>query len=93
MTTNTSRILRSTCLEALAGHHTVLWYTLGDPQLITTAQGLVLDPTNEILISPASYWEMAIKVSLGKLALHRPYEEFLDACLNKYGFKILAIEP
>jgi PIN domain nuclease of toxin-antitoxin system len=37
-----------------------------------------MDTTHEVLISPASYWEIAIKVSLGKWALNRPYEEFID---------------
>jgi PIN domain nuclease of toxin-antitoxin system len=72
---------------------TLLWYALGDPQLSSTAQGLILDPANQILISPASYWEIAIKVSIGKLVLHQPYEDFMDVCLNRYGFVILPIEP
>jgi PIN domain nuclease of toxin-antitoxin system len=32
-------------------------------------------------------------VSLGKLPLHRPYEDFIDACLNQYKFVILPAEP
>jgi PIN domain nuclease of toxin-antitoxin system len=71
----------------------LLWYVLGDPRLSGTAKDLILDPANEILISPASYWEIAIKVSIGKLTLHRPYGEFLDLCLNRYGFVVLPIEP
>jgi len=31
----------------------------------------------KILISPASYWEIAIKISIGKWRLNRPYEEFI----------------
>jgi PIN domain nuclease of toxin-antitoxin system len=27
---------------------------------------LLIDPANELLSSPASYWEIAIKVSIGK---------------------------
>jgi PIN domain nuclease of toxin-antitoxin system len=77
----------------LLDSHTLLWYTLGDPHLSGTAKVLILDPANEILISPASYWEIAIKVSIGKLTLHQPYEDFMDACLNKYGFTILPIDP
>jgi PIN domain nuclease of toxin-antitoxin system len=73
--------------------HALLWYTLANPQLSTTAQGLILDPANEILISPASFWEIAIKVSIGKLTLQQPYEDFTDACLNRYGFILLPIEP
>jgi len=77
----------------LLDSHTLLWYTLGETQLSGTANALILDPANENLISPASYWEIAIKVSLGKLTLHQPYEDFIDACLNKYDFTILPIEP
>jgi PIN domain nuclease of toxin-antitoxin system len=73
--------------------HTLLWYTLADPKLSGTAKALILDPANDILISPASYWEIAIKVSIGKLTLHQPYENFIDVCLNKYGFAIVPIEP
>ena len=44
-------------------------------------------------MSPASFWEIAIKVSIGKLKLHQPYDDFVDVCLNKYGFVMLPIEP
>jgi PIN domain nuclease of toxin-antitoxin system len=58
--------------------HTLYWYVEGDQKLSRTAQSLIMDTTHEVLISPASYWEIAIKVSLGKWALNRPYEEFID---------------
>jgi PIN domain nuclease of toxin-antitoxin system len=50
--------------------HTLLWYALGDSRLSATATALILDPTNEILISAASYWELAIKISVGKITPH-----------------------
>jgi PIN domain nuclease of toxin-antitoxin system len=80
-------------VRLLVDTHALLWYTLDDPQLSDAARALILDSANEILISPASYWEIAIKVSIGKLSLHRPYEEFIDVCLNRYGFVILPVEP
>jgi PIN domain nuclease of toxin-antitoxin system len=79
-------------MKHLLDTHTLLWYTLNDPQLSLTAKTLILDPANEILISPASYWEIAIKISIGKLKLHQPYEDFIDACLLRYGFNILPIK-
>jgi len=45
------------------------------------------------LISPASYWEIAIKVSLEKWQLNRPYEDFINIGLKQYGFLILPILP
>ena len=44
-------------------------------------------------ISPASYWEIAIKVHLGKWTLNHPYQTFMDIVLNQYGFQILPILP
>ena len=80
-------------MRVLLDAHALLWYTLGDPKLSATAKALILGPANEILMSPASYWEIAIKVSIGKLALQQPFEVFVDACQNKYGFRILHVEP
>jgi PIN domain nuclease of toxin-antitoxin system len=70
------------------------WYVEGDPQLGVTAQTLIRDASNEVLISPASYWEIAIKVSLSKWQLNRSsYEDFIAIGLNQYGFQVLPILP
>jgi PIN domain nuclease of toxin-antitoxin system len=80
-------------VRLLLDTHAAYWYIEDDPQLSVTARTLIQNASNEILISPASYWEMAIKVSLGKWRLNRPYEEFIDIALNQYGFQILPILP
>src|SRR3954453_16732418 len=69
------------------------WYIEGDPRLSGPARTLIQDASNEILISPASYWEMAIKISIRKWGGNRPYEEFIDIGLNQYRFQILPILP
>jgi PIN domain nuclease of toxin-antitoxin system len=43
-----------------------LWYVLGDHRLSPTAQTLLADGSNERVLSIASCWEVAIKVSIGK---------------------------
>ncbi len=80
-------------MKLLLDTHTLIWYALADPQLSPTAIALVVNGANDVWISPASYWEIAIKVSIGKLALHAPLHDFLDRCLNLYRFRILPIEP
>jgi PIN domain nuclease of toxin-antitoxin system len=80
-------------VKYLLDSHTLLWYTLNDLKLSSNAKSLILDPANEILISPASYWEIAIKISIGKLTLHQPYEDFINVCLEQYRFGILPIQP
>jgi PIN domain nuclease of toxin-antitoxin system len=80
-------------VRLLLDTHAMYWYIEGDPKLSRTAQTLIQDASNEVLISPASYWEIAIKVSIGKWTLNRPYEEFTDLGLRQYGFQVLPILP
>lgn len=54
-----------------------LWFILDDSQVSTTAKQLIANPDNIIEVSPASYWEIAIKVSLGKYALPEPFAPFM----------------
>lgn len=53
-------------MKLLLDTHAWLWFVLGDLQLSDRARALISDPRNEKLISPASYWELAIKISIGK---------------------------
>jgi PIN domain nuclease of toxin-antitoxin system len=53
-------------VRLLLDTHAFLWFVLNDPKLSQTAIALIAEPANDILLSPASYWEIAIKVSLGK---------------------------
>jgi PIN domain nuclease of toxin-antitoxin system len=70
-----------------------LWFALNDPQLSRTAASLIMDSANEKLVSPASYWEIAIKIGARKYALTRPYEIFMREAIDKNGFAYLHIEP
>ena len=70
-----------------------LWFVLGDARLSGRALSLIQDPAHTKLVSPASYWEIAIKISIGKYALHEPYEAFMQRGIVDNGFDILPIEP
>ncbi len=80
-------------MNLLLDTHTLLWFALNDPQLSVRAMGLIKDPENTKMVSPASYWEIAIKISVKKYALSEPYEEFLRKAIDLNGFKYLHIEP
>ncbi len=80
-------------MRLLLDTHTFLWFTLGDPQISPAALVAINDLGNDKLVSPATYWEIAIKVSIGKLALGQPYEDFLHRGITLNGFVILPIEP
>ena len=80
-------------MRVLLDTHAFYWFIEGDEKLSVTVAKVIGDPANEILISPASYWEMAIKIRLGKWKLNQPYADFLDIALVAYRFQILNILP
>jgi PIN domain nuclease of toxin-antitoxin system len=80
-------------MRLLLDTHTLLWFALNDPSLSGTAMNLILDPAHEKFVSPASYWEIAIKISVNKYALTQPYEDFFRAAIDDNGFRHLPIEP
>lgn len=80
-------------MKLLLDTHAFLWFITNDARLSGKAKALIADPANEIFVSPASYWEVAIKVSIGKYPLSAPYEAFITNGIDGNGFKILPIEP
>ena len=80
-------------MRLLLDTHALLWFYLGDDRLSGPAQSAIMDPANVKLISPASYWEIAIKLSLRKYVLNVPYDEFIREAVHDNGFEILPIEP
>ena len=54
-------------MNYLLDTHTFLWFIMGDPALSPPAQATIEASENTILLSTASLWEMAIKVSLGSI--------------------------
>ncbi len=69
-----------------------LWFVYDDNRLSTGAVERILDSTNEIYLSLASIWEIAIKANLRRgLALRRPFPEFIDHHLSANRFRLLDI--
>lgn len=79
-------------MRLLLDTHSFLWYVLDDPRLSPTARQVIDDESSEILISPASFWEIAIKISLGKYSLTVPYATFWNSGIEGNGFRILPID-
>src|SRR5215213_196665 len=61
-------------MRALLDTHSFIWFVEGDQNLSPAARQSITDPANEILLSAASLWEIAIKVSIGKLSLTQPFQ-------------------
>ncbi len=59
--------------------HTLIWYICKKSSLPESARKSIRLPSNSIYVSIASLWEVAIKVSLGKLRLELAYGDFIEA--------------
>lgn len=80
-------------MRAILDTHAAYWYALDDPPLSATAKAFIQHTSNDLLVSPASYWEMAIKVHTGKWQLLTPYDQLIDSLFTAYGFGLLPILP
>jgi len=79
-------------MRLLLDTHAFLWFTLKDPQLSARAQAWIADPNNLIEFSPASYWEIAIKISTGKYTLTEPFDVFMQREIAINRLHVLHIE-
>ena len=77
-------------MQYLLDTHAFLWFVNGDSQLSDKARLIIEDPMNERYVSIASFWEMAIKLKLGKLALDMSFKELYKE-VRKNGFNLLPI--
>ena len=55
--------------------HSFLWYILGDDSLSTNARKAIEEEDAINYVSVASLWEIAVKVSLGKLELKSQFQQ------------------
>lgn len=64
-------------MRALLDTHTFLWWITDDPRLSPRVRKIIGDGENELFLSAASGWEMAIKAKLGRLQLPDDPEHFI----------------
>lgn len=79
-------------MRLLLDSHALLWFCEGNASLSGPARAAIEDPANEKLVSHATAWEVAIKISLGKLKLAVAYDELFPGALLANGFHTLALE-
>jgi PIN domain nuclease of toxin-antitoxin system len=79
-------------MKLLLDTHTFLWFIIGNPNLSASARVSIEDQTNDKYLSVASLWEIAIKVSIGKLTLFAPFNTLIPQQLSVNGFELLNLE-
>jgi len=70
--------------------HTLIWFLNGDKKLPDKVKAVIEDSNNSTIISIASIWEIAIKLSLGKFSFPKGFKYFLEL-VESNGFYPLPI--
>ncbi len=79
-------------MKYLLDTHTFLWWNLEDPQLSLTAREIISNGNNEIFLSAASAWEIAIKAAKGRLILPDEPAKYIAERMNLYRFQSLPVQ-
>jgi PIN domain nuclease of toxin-antitoxin system len=71
--------------------HAFLWWAEDSPRLSAKARRAIGRPEEACYLSLASCWEMAIKVSLGRLKLSASVDRFIAAQMAANGIQALGL--
>lgn len=74
-------------MRYLLDTHIILWWLTEPEKIHAKARKIIKDRSNEIFISSASFWEIAIKKSIGRLTM--PHNLLETIAIE--GFKTLPI--
>ena len=77
-------------MDFLLDTHTLIWFLNGDEKLSDKAKSAIEDTKNSKIVSIASIWEIAIKLSIEKFKFTKGFKHFLDM-VEDNGFEILPI--
>ena len=79
-------------MRLLLDTHTFIWFAFNAKELPVATRELLEDAASEVYFSHASVWEMAIKVSIGKLSFSQKVVDFVSAQVQKDDIQLLPIE-
>ena len=77
-------------MNLLIDTHALIWFLNGDNLISDNAKFAIENTDNTKIVSIASIWEIAIKLSMKRLSLPKGFMHFLDLIENN-GFEILPI--
>ncbi len=78
-------------MRLLLDTHTLLWAVNDDARLSEQARALLEDTENSLFLSVVSLWEIAIKVTIGKLNLNSSFDNFVARGVVAKGVVLLPI--
>ncbi len=79
-------------MNVLLDTHALLWFVAGDARLSSLARQTIEADETVNYVSMASWWEIAVKCSIGKLTLDDSLDLFMKQRTAE-GFRTLPLEP
>jgi len=80
-------------MRYLIDTHVLLWAVIDDDKLSVKIKKVMEDGRNDIFVSSISFWEIALKFSLGKLKIGNFSPDELPSLIEKMGFKLISLAP
>ena len=78
-------------MRVLIDSHALIWYVDQDNLLSPSSYAAISDPTNELLLSAGSIWEIGIKVGLGKIILTQPFKLWINQAISDLDITVLPL--
>ncbi|MBD2772190.1 type II toxin-antitoxin system VapC family toxin [Iningainema tapete] len=77
-------------MKQLLDTHSFIWFVMGNPKISVEVRSQI--ENNENFLSTASIWEIAIKLSIGKLNFGIPFHVFIEQQLSPNGIELLDLK-
>lgn len=78
-------------MRLLLDTHALIW-AMDEPIRLSGPATIALqDPANDLLLSAATVWELAIKIGTGKLTFSLPYRQWIDKAIADLQLAILPV--
>jgi PIN domain nuclease of toxin-antitoxin system len=78
-------------MRVLIDSHALIWYVDQDKLLSLASRAAISDPTNDLLLSAGTIWEIGIKAGLGKLVLTQPFKFWMDQAISDLQVTVLPL--
>ena len=78
-------------MRFLLDTHVFLWWLFDSPRMSAAQRNIIADPSNQILVSAGSVWEIATKFRLGRLPEAAEFMTDVEAWIERTGFTELPV--
>lgn len=75
-------------MKYLLDTHTLIWSILDSSKLSDKVRNIIEDTSNEILVSGISFWEIAIKIGIGKMSFGNINSFLIPNICKDYGYTV-----